>query len=749
MDQTKNKHWGAFPEDWDRLDLVEGFGEDLLPVVSNATAAISSNSFMRQLGKTPSIYNRRKEVTGLTKWTSKKATVAEITQWRKNPDYGICLQTRNVRAFDIDVDDVTQAKAITDYLCKLLPQNAAIRSRADSGKCLIAVKIGGELRKRTVHVEGGMIEFLATGQQFVAYGTHPKGQRYQWNDGDFVTISVEEFEEIWKKVCDLFGIAKATEGGLRKRGEDLKFDDPIVDQLDVIGTTSDGKGLHIKCPFEDEHTTESVVGSTSYFPTGTNGYEQGHFKCLHAHCEGRTDDEFMDALNVQLVTTFEALPVEEDELTIPMYERDKTGRPLAITDNIYMCLERPDLCGYHIARDVFKDQIMLRPCAVRYSNIDIQNKWRNLEDTDYVKLKQILEKQNGFKPIATTAMREVVQLVARENNFDSAIEWLNALEWDGVPRIKNFCATVFGVENNVYHQAVGEYMWSAMAGRVLQPGVKADMTPILIGEQGLMKSSFIENLVPIPDLFVDVDLTEKEDDRMRRTRGRLVGEIGEMRGMYSSAMDHIKAYIVRRYDTWIPKFMEQPHTYARRIFFIGTSNHIEMFSDTTGNRRWLPIECNKADKRYVEHFRNQLWAEGRELYKKSGVCYQIAEEEASKTNHRYMISDPWNEIILEWMERKEIDGSKPLDKGYITNSEILQCALGMAKSQGNSGHGKHIGEIMRSMGFEKVRKRVEGSNLWVWVGSDKIKNTFIERSDNEKLKLTNLKLIENELDGLI
>ena len=28
--------------------------------------------------------------------------------------------------------------------------------------------------------EGGLVEFLATGQQFVALGTHPSGVRYEW-----------------------------------------------------------------------------------------------------------------------------------------------------------------------------------------------------------------------------------------------------------------------------------------------------------------------------------------------------------------------------------------------------------------------------------------------------------------------------------------------------------------------------------------------------------------------------------------
>mgnify|MGYP000876491511 CR=1 FL=1 len=54
--------------------------------------------------------------------------------------------------------------------------------------------------------------------------------------------------------------------------------------------------LAIRCPWEHLHTTAGDKTSTVYFIAGGGGFEQGHFRCLHAHCAERQDYEFLDAI---------------------------------------------------------------------------------------------------------------------------------------------------------------------------------------------------------------------------------------------------------------------------------------------------------------------------------------------------------------------------------------------------------------------------------------------------------------------
>jgi predicted P-loop ATPase len=83
-------------------------------------------------------------------------------------------------------------------------------------------------------------------------------------------------------------------------------------------------------------------------------------------------------------------------------------------------------------------------------------------------------------------------------------------------------------------------MWTALAGRVLEPGVKADMVPILVGPQGCGKSSGVEALSPDPAFFTEISFAREDDDDLaRKMRGRLVAEIARVaRTQYQRAGIH-------------------------------------------------------------------------------------------------------------------------------------------------------------------------------------------------------------------
>jgi hypothetical protein len=100
----------------------------------------------------------------------------------------------------------------------------------------------------------------------------------------------------------------------RQRGDLVAVDDPVanllIDQGRVLGESRDG-GLIITCPWEDEHTNDTTgTDSTVWFPAGTNGYDRGHFKCLHVHCADRLDIEFFNVIGYQedVLAGFDAMP---------------------------------------------------------------------------------------------------------------------------------------------------------------------------------------------------------------------------------------------------------------------------------------------------------------------------------------------------------------------------------------------------------------------------------------------------------
>lgn len=295
--------WGASPEIWAHFSGTLQLREDLLPVVSNPTAKISPKSVLKRLGQIPSHYNSNNLVTSFYNWTEKKSSLSDIKNWMKNPDYGICIQTRHARALDCDIVDPELAERVFNFINDRFP-DLPTRGRNNSSKFLKIFILPGDFSKRTLHLDDkNKIEFLATGQQFIVAGTHPSGAKYEWAGGlpeALLQLSNEEFNSLWEGLKTEF---KATESkantAARKPPGGLVCDDPQLAYLEtknaVLGYSDEGSA-YITCPFKAGHSTESDMTETVYFPAGLRGYELGHFKCLHASCEKRTDEDFLDAL---------------------------------------------------------------------------------------------------------------------------------------------------------------------------------------------------------------------------------------------------------------------------------------------------------------------------------------------------------------------------------------------------------------------------------------------------------------------
>lgn len=306
---------GATPDDWAHFSLILGLTPDLLPVVSNREAKPAPTSKLKDIGKVPSVYVKDRQVVGIPKWTARTSTARDIDRWAAEPDYGICVQTRNVRALDVDITDEMTAFGVRNLIGShlALPE----RCRANSPKVLLAFRLAGEHPKRVIRTAHGNIEFLGNGQQFVAVGTHPSGVRYEWPGGlpdDVPELTVAQFEALWGQLAKHFAVEPPVEGKAKKpdRLPEAIERDEVAQHLlrgDWVKSTERDGRLHIRCPFEHEHTTESSESATTYWPAHTGGYERGHFRCLHAHCEGRSDDEFRQAVGFDL---FDFDTVEDD-----------------------------------------------------------------------------------------------------------------------------------------------------------------------------------------------------------------------------------------------------------------------------------------------------------------------------------------------------------------------------------------------------------------------------------------------------
>jgi hypothetical protein len=717
--------FGASQEEWAHFDFVLGLGEHLLPVVCNPKAVPSPRSSVKGPCRTPSLYNRDRQLVGIKDWTSLRAN-GELKRWAGEPDYGICIQTREMagRGIDIDVNGpmAEQIQEAIEMRLGKLP----CRRRSGTLKRLLMVRVRGLLAKRVLRVEGGAIEFLADGQMFVAVGSREDGSRYYWEGGlpfEIPEISLEQFEDLWDMLVLAFGVGETSVARLPgPGGQDIEADDPVADWLGEQGLVLDERerGLVIACPWEEEHSSgETGDGSTMWMLAGGRGHEQGHFRCLHAHCEGRTRGDYLAAVGyVEDVTEmFPVIELTAEEVQadegvagdrLPAFDRERNGAIKAHINNVALGVASRMAAGMVVAYDQFRDEIMWGPGGM--------DGWQRFTDVDYTRLQMRLERW-GFKPLSREMLRAAVEEVARRNQFDSAIIWLREKvpAWDGIPRVDMFLADFFGVDDNAYTRGVARYIWTALAGRVLEPGCKADMVPIFVGPQGGGKSTAVARLAPTEEVFTEVSLHDKEDDLSRRLKGRLVIELGELRGLHTRELEAIKAWITRRIENWVPKYKEFATQYARRCIFFGTTNQEQFLADSTGNRRWLPVRVGK-----IESFSanlEQLWAEAREMFLKDGVYFEV-EKLAAEAHEEHTMVDPWQAAIGKWLETPDaLGGGCPGDREFLTVAEVAEGALGLdLRRQTARSDQMRVGEVLRtSFGYRRERKRLGNDRAYAYV----------------------------------
>ncbi|ENG0237614.1 VapE domain-containing protein [Burkholderia multivorans] len=412
---------------------------------------------------------------------------------------------------------------------------------------------------------------------------------------------------------------------------------------------------------------------------------------------------------------FDVLPADEQEPPRPGYRRNGKGEILALAENIVTAVRAPHECGWHIRWDDFRAEVML-------ADVVDPRGLRAFTDPDYTRLQIRLERL-GFLKLSKEALRDGVGLVADENRIDSAIEWLTGLQHDGVARIETFLRDYMAVEDTSYTRAVSRYLWTALAGRVLSPGCEAPMVPVLIGEQGAGKTRAVKALVPAQDFYCELKLDERDDNASRMMRGRLVVELGELRGLHTRDAESIKAFISRTHENFVPKYKEFSVTFARRFLFVGTTNQDEFLADETGERRWLPVRVGRCDVDRIAADCLQLWAEARAAYERAGnVDWREAETLAREVHAQHKLSDPWSPIVHDWlMGRGDYAcdlGEPPCTRDFLQIHDIADGALGIAKSRLGRSDMMRISKILQGMGYSKRLKRVEGHPTKVWMRSD-------------------------------
>jgi putative DNA primase/helicase len=314
---------------------------------------------------------------------------------------------------------------------------------------------------------------------------------------------------------------------------------------------------------------------------------------------------------------------------------------------------------------------------------------------------------------ADSKIEQAIDDRAYELAFHPVQEYLSALEWDGVPRVDTVFIDWLAVPDSLYAREVGRCTLIAAVNRAMAPGHKFDQVTVLGGPQGIGKSTFIRMLGKswYAELSsFDLKIAAEE------MQGAWIMEMNEMSATNRTELEAQKAFISATETKVRLPYARRPIKMLRQTVFIATTNRNEYLKDSTGNRRWWPLECGiSAGKMFdlaaFTAIVDQLWAEAYERWAmgETSLMRDGAQEEALAAQEKQRESDPWKGIIGEWLvaecdanryDRTAIDEVMvPRDRACVV--EIWQDCLGQ-KDTPKRQEANRIIAIMDSVpGFAK------------------------------------------------
>ena len=299
-------------------------------------------------------------------------------------------------------------------------------------------------------------------------------------------------------------------------------------------------------------------------------------------------------------------------------------------------------------------------------------------------------------------IQDAVMVIANENRYHPVRDFLNALQWDGIERIRYCLHRFLGADADDYTcEAMRLFLLGAIS-RAFRPGCKFEIMLCLVGGQGAGKSSFFRLLAVQDDWFSD-DLKKLDDDRVfLKLQGHWIIEMSEMLATSSAkSIEEIRSFISRQKETYRTPYEAQPKDRLRQCVFGGSSNTLDFLPlDRAGNRRFLPImiypenaevhilEDEDASRAYLL----QVWAEAMTIYRSGHYSMKF-----SKSIQRQLV-EVQKDFMPEDTEAGQIQGFLEHYTGsMVCSKQLFKEALGHTYDEPKRWQLHNINEIMNTV----------------------------------------------------
>lgn len=344
--------------------------------------------------------------------------------------------------------------------------------------------------------------------------------------------------------------------------------------------------------------------------------------------------------------------------------------------------------------------------------------WRSYEPwlaADDKRLQHWFDKVYGVKTGKT--IQNAFTEVAYAHTFHPIKAYLESTVWDGEERAESVFIDYLGAQDSHYTRQVTRKMLLAAVTRLYRPGCKFDQMLVLIGPQGAGKSSLLAKLGR--EWFSDSLKTFENKEAGEHLQSGWIFEISELSAMKRAAIEEVKAFLSKTEDRYRVAYDRIVTDFPRKCIFFGSTNTREFLKDSSGNRRFWPVEIYPENIKYnhwehlTDNLVGQIWAEVLSWFK-AGETLQLDKEAtkaAEEQQARHMEIDSREGLIMEWLETPmEDEMGRPTDelRTRTCASQIWTECLGNRKGQIKPWEAKEICDILRRIpGWTEREKKAK------------------------------------------
>jgi len=353
---------------------------------------------------------------------------------------------------------------------------------------------------------------------------------------------------------------------------------------------------------------------------------------------------------------------------------------------------------------------MLKKQVMTFNNAKIDNGHSDLQDNANIAHLRSLLSLNGM----SLGSIDLLPALFAENSSNPILTWIKSKKWDGKTRLTDLANTLSVAEHDQ------EYMFLALRTWLIQCVAAADgarhtsnknaiakfeLAFILQGGQGVKKTSWFNRLLPpeLAEYILDgVHLDPADKDSVKQSTSCWICELGELDSTFKRAdISRLKAFLSKKVDIMRLSYDRVSSNLGRRTSFCGSVNPEMFLVDSTGNRRFLPVQVLACDSLHTINMQ-QLWAQVWQMYLdgEQWWCSKELETMLIERHERHAEINPIHEMVAEVFDIEQIE--KTFDSKHYTATKILtECGIKEPKQN----QAKFVNEYLKQRGYLQVQHK--------------------------------------------